>query len=102
MKVVINRRYGGFGVSLAAAKRLVELGMTELQEQIDAYGGSSYDSFSYGIERHDPRLIQVIEEMGDAANGQSAKLKIVDIDMEYEIEDYDGMEKVKVLGYEYY
>lgn len=46
--------------------------------------------------REDPLLIQVVEELGSAANGSCASLKIVEIpdDMEYEIAEYDGNEHV--------
>ena len=46
------------------------------------------------IARDDPLLVQVIEELGDAANGPHAALKIVDIpsDVEWTIEEYDGSE----------
>lgn len=48
------------------------------------------------IERHDPLLIQVIEELGKEANGSHSKLTIVEIpeDVNYEIEEYDGMEHI--------
>lgn len=50
----------------------------------------------YDIERTDPTLIQVIEELGAKANGQCASLKIVDIpdDAQYTIEEYDGREHI--------
>ena len=46
--------------------------------------------------REDPLLIQVIEELGSEADGGFAELKIVEIpaDVEYEIEEYDGMEHI--------
>lgn len=46
--------------------------------------------------REDPRLIQVIEELGEAADGPHAELEIVEIpaDVEYEIAEYDGLEHV--------
>lgn len=48
------------------------------------------------VSRHDPLLLQVIEEMGDKANGQCAALKVVEIpaDVDYVIEEYDGSEWV--------
>ena len=46
--------------------------------------------------RTDPTMIQVVEELGDKANGRCAELKIVEIPdgMNYTIEDYDGLEHV--------
>ena len=48
------------------------------------------------VDRADKFLIQVIEELGDKANGQCAKLKIVDIPdgVDYEISEYDGNEHI--------
>lgn len=50
-----------------------------------------------GASRHDPVLIQVIEEMGDAANGAYAELTIYEMASGtlYRIDEYDGMESVK-------
>lgn len=47
-------------------------------------------------DRSDPNLIQVIEELGDAANGQCAKLRIEEIPAgtQYRIDEYDGNETV--------
>ena len=52
--------------------------------------------FGYGFKRTHPDLIKVIEKLGDKANGTHSKLIIVEIpdDVEYEIEDYDGIESV--------
>lgn len=48
------------------------------------------------LDRSDPILIQVIEELRDKANGFCASLKIVEIpdDIDYEIAEYDGLEHV--------
>jgi hypothetical protein len=49
------------------------------------------------IIRHDPVLIQVIEEMGAAANGECAKLAITEVPSgtAYRIDEYDGNESVE-------
>jgi hypothetical protein len=46
--------------------------------------------------RSDPLLVQVVEELGEEANGSYAKLKIVEIpdDVEYTIDEYDGVEHI--------
>jgi len=46
--------------------------------------------------RADNLLIQVVEELGEDANGAFAKLKIVDIPdgTDYEISEYDGYEHI--------
>lgn len=48
------------------------------------------------VDRHHPLLIQVVEEMGEKANGGCAALKIVEIpdDVEYVIDEYDGNEHI--------
>lgn len=47
--------------------------------------------------RADPKLVQVVEELGELANGKCAKLAIVEIpdDVSWEIDEYDGMERVE-------
>ena len=83
MKVVINRCYGGYCLS---------------QEAVDLYfkrTNRQYPEYLYSeISRDDPILVKIVEELGEKANGICAKLKIVDIpdDVEYVIEEYDGME----------
>ena len=83
-KIAINRCFGGFGLS----KRAYE----ELGLPWDGYG---YD-YNSEDKRTDPRLIEVIEKLGDVANGEHAELHIVEIpdDVEWEIDEYDGTECV--------
>lgn len=83
MKVVINRCYGGcYALSEAA---YAELGMPW-----DGYG------FARSIDRSDPRLVECLERLGDSTNGEYASLEVVEIpdDVEWEIDDYNGMEHV--------
>lgn len=51
---------------------------------------------SRDIERTDLKLIEVVEELGDLANGSCAKLKVVEIPngIEWEIDEYDGNERI--------
>lgn len=59
-----------------------------------------YEPDSYwnerSIQRNDPILVQVVRELGEAANGKCAELKIVEIpdDVAFEIEEYDGVESI--------
>ncbi len=48
------------------------------------------------IERHDPALVQVVEEMGKAADGWRAQLPVMEIPdgVDYIILDYNGKESV--------
>lgn len=129
MKLVINRCYGGFGLSPRAVARYLELqgktayffkreygkdyqatghksltleeatqvGMfVECHTSPDANDSKTHFSH-YNIERTDPLLIQLLEELGsEAASGQYSKLVIVDIPdgISYHIDDYDGQESV--------
>ena len=59
------------------------------------------DDFVYFIEnnketRAHSDIIEIVEKLGDRANGRFAKLKIIEIpdNVEWEIEEYDGMEWV--------
>ena len=47
------------------------------------------------IDRHDPVLVQVVEELGDKANGKYAKLAIAEVSGPYRISEYDGFESVE-------
>jgi len=84
MKVAINSCYGGFGLSEAAYHAL---GL-----EWDGYG---YEYSNYE-RRTDLRLIEVIEALGEKASGEYSKVKIVEIpdDVDWNIEEYDGMEWV--------
>lgn len=114
-KVVINVRHGGFGLSDDAVERWAELKGIKLSgRQKGRFGGShwfiddihddehyfsTYSICKYADlngSRSDPILIQVVEEMGESANGWAADLKIVEIpdDVEWTIEEYDGTEWV--------
>lgn len=60
-----------------------------------------YDNEAYfgdrEIERDDPALVQVVEKIGNKADGWFAKLKVVEIpaDAKWEIDEYDGNEHVQ-------
>jgi hypothetical protein len=87
VKIVVNRRHGGFGLSEEAATRL---GMC---------ADDAYDHFGcFPGNRNDPALVAVVEEMGDAASGPRAELAIVEWpdNLPYRISDYDGIESVEV------
>ncbi len=82
-RIVINDCYGGFGLSNRARdeyKRLVGIN----------------DCFDRDIPRDDPYLVKVVKDMGSAAFGAHARLKIVEIpaDVDWIIQKYDGAEWV--------
>lgn len=85
MKVVINKCYGGYGLSKEAYE----------------YIGIPWDTygFAFGEDRTHPSLVRAVEELGEKANGRHAKLKVVEIPdcVNWEITDYDGIETVREI-----
>jgi hypothetical protein len=102
-KVVINRCYGGFSLSRAAVLRAREIsgdpkwgGPTILG---DVCENGTHVNYDYGvineIPRHDPVLVQVVEELGSAASREISKLIIEEVYGPYRIHEYDGMERIE-------
>lgn len=52
--------------------------------------------YDLDIPRNDPALVQMVEELGEAANGRCAALKVVEVPdgVDWCIEEYDGNEWV--------
>ena len=104
MKVVINACHGGFGISQKAMERYAELKgfklITDNRGHFSLYYADSISDENmicdYNMARNDPDLVRVVEELGTAANNWAADLKVVDIpdDVEWDIEEYDGLEWV--------
>jgi hypothetical protein len=135
MKVVINKCFGGFGLSPQAEDALIgKCPHVELIEPAEYYGGpgSKYyevnkkrlgpdywrESYERGLRggglarfhegkvisdnhREDqnrtcPSLVEVVERMGEQANGACAQLSVVEIpdNVEFEISEYDGLEHI--------
>lgn len=48
------------------------------------------------LRRDNPKLVEVVERLGEKADGECAKLKVVEIPdgTEWEIGNYDGMEHI--------
>ena len=84
-KIVINRCYGGFSLSDAAEQRYKELA-----------GINDPDWGYWDVARDDPYLVQVVEELGEEADGGFANLMVVEIpaDVNWEIDEYDGIEHI--------
>lgn len=103
MKIVLNKCYGGFGISKKCAIRMAELGCKHAAAEIAQCKGGRWfgygyaEGFSDGYDRTNPYLVQAVEELGDEANGGCAKLRVVDIPdgEDYEIHEYDGIETVR-------
>jgi hypothetical protein len=83
MKVVINDCYGGFGLTDAA-----------LAEYKDRKGITDPNFYYYDIPRDCPVLVEMVER-GDV-DGTFSELKVVEIpdDVNWYIEEYDGMEHI--------
>jgi hypothetical protein len=87
-KVVYSISYGSFTISPEALARMQELGFTgEFSECGDSI-------WLHDCPRHDPILVQVVEELGSKATGFSSDLRIAQVFGPYRIEEYDGSETV--------
>ncbi len=95
MKVILNRSEGSFGLSvLAKDLYVIRAGLHQhplfvLYRELIGY----YNK----LDRHDPHLVAVVEELGENANSLYSKLKVVEVDCpsDYEIEEFDGYEFIK-------
>lgn len=121
MKVVINKCFGGFGLSDAAQVEIHRRGCAHSTTmEPSAYFGARHEEemakIAAGVRlfetpivdgkvldddhRHNgrncPVMVAVVEEMGEAANGTYSELKIVEIPdgVEFVISDYDGQEAI--------
>jgi len=125
-KIVINSCYGGFGLSEAAMRLYAEQkGLpfyvynqyeSDMFKQyftadpsgmfkIDEYGMTRFDNDFYrkyslydkDFDRTDPVLVEVVEELGEKANGFAANLEVVDVPKGtlYRIDEYDGLESIE-------
>ena len=112
MKVVISRKFGGFGLSDKAVEACVALGMTASDKHVDedAIGNFDFLRDLPGEEyccmrsherafRCDPRLVQVVEQLGEAADASYSHLKVVEIPFDtidgWEITDWEGWERIE-------
>ena len=86
MKIVINKCFGGFGLSDKAINLYLE----------KKGGEPSPDFRVYHIDRTDTVLVDVVETLGVEADGNHASLTVVEIPdgISYEIDEYDGVEHI--------
>lgn len=103
-KVVLNKCYGGFGLSRKAVLRMRELGsewargirLEEDEGELESYAHSSFRSTTGGEIPHDDAvLVQVVEELGEEANGSCAKLRVEQMWPGESITEHDGFESIR-------
>lgn len=82
MKVVYNNCYGGFGLNHKAANRYLEL---------------SGKQWEYDMDRTDPFLVQVVEEMNASDSFSDLKIEEVFPGEKWRIDEYDGLESVMTV-----
>ena len=123
LKVVINKCYGGFGLSNEAIEWLInnkgwKVADADMNDNvaddnekkenrapiIKWHENSTFykigDKYSIIRVKYDddfrfnPDIIEVVETLGNKADGRHASLKIVEIpdNIKWEIEEYDGIE----------
>lgn len=93
-KIVINTCYGGFGLSKEALDHMRAHGSPIVFKE---YGLGDRHYYGHSdLSRADPFLVAAVEALGIAAAGPYSDLKVVEIpsDVEWQIEDYDGVEWV--------
>jgi hypothetical protein len=116
MKVIINRSGTTFSLSNQAFEKLIEMGWEVMKEKyylfdeericIIKYEDDSDGTQKYGFSkktqelkeiRISPKIIKVVEDMGQMANGLGTEFKIVVIpdDVEWKIEYYMGAEIIR-------
>src|SRR3990172_12357568 len=99
MKIVINKCFGGFSISLEAARFMAARGNKQAIAEVGEYDEKLIDPskqhdlekkygvkfFGYGhtgdhggYERDNVDLVSAVETLGDKASGELAKLRIID------------------------
>jgi hypothetical protein len=91
VSVLINIKYGGYGLSEQAMKMYSD----RTGNKIDKYG-------DYTISRSDPVLIQIFKELGPAINDKCCQINEGKVPVDavhanaFEIDDYDGAEGINI------
>lgn len=107
VKFVVNKCFGGFSLSQKAALKMRELG-SEAAKKFVIKGEKDEDGYinnfdnvyvPHSFSRADPILVQVVEELGEEANGTCSKLRVVTAYFDITYEDHDGMETPGTYGW---
>jgi hypothetical protein len=114
MKIVINNCYGGFSISKECAEFMAKEGCLHAKSELEEcakkdekdrkkdsigrnwYGYGYTKKFPDTYSRTNSYLIKAVEELKEKANGNCAKLKVIEIPdgVDYYIDDYDGYESI--------
>lgn len=90
IEILINIRFGGWNMS----KKAIELYKLRNPEN------NFENDFENDFNRHDPILVEIYKELGNNFDGKYGKTKIKKIPKKYEnyydIDDYEGIESVKI------
>lgn len=91
MKIVLNKEYGGFGLSPEQAKAY-GIDPSLAPQEIGGYKWFDCKPDGTPFERTDPKLIEVVEQ--GLPNAFASKLVVVEIpeNVQYHITEYDGWE----------
>lgn len=103
-KIVYNSCYGGFGLSDKAIRRYFEIKKWNLLTKSSDLGKTYYkDSISeknmfrpHLLNRDDPTLVKVVEELKSRASASFSRLEIKEIKkgVRYRIDEHDGYESI--------
>jgi hypothetical protein len=80
-------------ITLVEAKNWSSMSLTERLAYNKKHSEQTW--YDRNVSRHDPILVQVVEELGEKASGDCAKLAIAEVSGPYRIDEYDGSESVK-------
>ena len=80
-------------ITLVEAKNWSSMSLTERLAYNKKHSEQTW--YDRSVDRHDPILVQVVEELGEKADGMCAKLAIAEVSGPYIIDEYDGSESVK-------
>lgn len=124
MKIVINKCFGGFGISEEAIEKLLATDCKHISRHDPRtyFGGNDWeekfsnasqskskmmrimvrdgtvicDEHQDDVNRSCPHLVTVVEDLREQANGWAAELAVVDIPdgTEWEIDEYNGTETI--------
>jgi hypothetical protein len=107
-KIVTNACFGGFGLSTEAIRMYLTLKNSPYEERLNRFnsvmfcepGGEDWSLYDHidNIDRTDPHLVEVVETLGAAADGDCARLRVTELPSgtRYRITEYDGRETIEL------